>query len=178
MKTFETGIEGCVVVEAFSLRDERGSFCKPYHRDDFLKNGIDFTITEQFYSVSAKNVLRGMHFQLPPKATAKLITCLEGKVFDVVVDLRKSSPTFMAVFSVELKEGDSKMLYIPEGLAHGFCSLEDNSTLLYLCSEVYSPEHDSGVKWDSVNINWPVNDPLISERDQGLVRFENFDNPF
>lgn len=160
------------------LKDHRGRFVKPYHSDQFREAGIGFDIAEEYYSVSKKNVLRGLHFQLPPMATIKVVTCLSGAIYDVVVDLRTDSPTFGKHFSIELTEEKGNVLYIPEGLAHGFCALSDESLVLYICSRVYSQEHDSGIRWDSAGIRWPVPDPLVSEKDRGLIPFGEFNSPF
>ena len=177
MKIQSTDLDGCFIIEPFYLEDHRGSFCKPFHSDEFKKHNLNFEIKEQFYSKSKKNILRGLHFQLPPKATKKLVTCISGRVLDCVVDLRKKSPTYLKSFTIELND-PSKILFIPEGFAHGFCSLEDDSTLLYMNSEVFYPEFDSGIKWNSLGINWPVKAPIISERDEKLVPFKDFNNPF
>ena len=178
MKLIETGIADCYVIDFLSLSDIRGSFNKPYHKTALAELGIDLNIQEQYYSVSSKNVLRGMHFQLPPLAVAKLVTCLSGAIFDAVIDIRKSSPTFMQTYSIRLSKDDKRMIYIPEGLAHGFYSLEDNSTLLYMASGTFSAAHDSGVRWDTVPVTWPAESPIVSPRDQQLVSLHKFDNPF
>src|SRR5690606_14278359 len=151
---------------------------KLFHSDTFQLSGLKFSIQEVLLSSSAKNVLRGMHFQSWPKSTAKLVACLSGEIFDGVVDLRKQSPTYLKTYTTRLSEHDPTMIFIPEGLAHGFYSFQENSTVLYLTSGVFSPEHDAGILWDSVGIDWPVTDPIISERDQMLVPLHEFVNPF
>jgi len=178
MNLVKTNIEGCYEILPFDLKDHRGRFVKPYHRDDFREAGLDFTISEEFYSVSNKGVLRGLHFQLPPKDTIKGVTCLSGSIFDVVVDLRKNSPTYGHHFSIELSEDKGNMLYIPKGLAHGFCALSTEALVLYMCSEVYSPKHDTGIHWDSAGIRWPVKDPIVSDKDNGLVGMDQFESTF
>ncbi len=178
MRLEETPIPGCYEIFPVDLRDHRGRFVKPYHLDSLNESGLGFEILEEYYSLSKENVLRGMHFQLPPMATVKLVTCLKGRIFDAVVDLRTDSPTFGRNFSLELTEEKGNMLYIPEGLAHGFCAPGDESLMLYMCSQIYSGPHDTGIRWDSAGISWPVEDPLVSGKDRGLPRFDQFESPF
>jgi dTDP-4-dehydrorhamnose 3,5-epimerase len=178
MKIVETHIKGCYEVFPMDLKDHRGRFVKPYHRDDFRKAGLELDIKEEYYSVSKKNVLRGLHFQLPPRATVKAVTCLSGAIFDAVVDLRVDSPTYLEYFSVELTEEKGNLLFIPEGMAHGFFTLSEEALVLYMCSEVYSQEHDTGLKWSSAGISWPVTAPVVSDKDNGLVELDQFDSPF
>jgi len=173
-----TTIDGCYKIQPKVLTDYRGTFAKLFHSDTFQLSGLKFSIQEVLLSSSAKNVLRGMHFQISPKSTAKLVACLSGEIFDGIVDLRKQSPTYLKTYTTRLSEHDPTMIFIPEGLAHGFYSFQENSTVLYLTSGVFSPEHDAGILWDSVGIDWPVTDPIISERDQMLVPLHEFVNPF
>lgn len=178
METIKTTIEGCYIVQPRVFQDHRGKFVKPFHYEDLKKAGIDLEITEEYYSVSRKNVLRGLHFQTPPKSTAKLVTCVKGQIFDAVVDLRKQSNTYGKVFSIELSEENNRLLYIPEGLAHGFCSLDDHSLMLYMCSEMYAPDNDTGIHWKSAGIEWPIKNPVVSDKDEQLVPLKKFTNPF
>jgi dTDP-4-dehydrorhamnose 3,5-epimerase len=178
MKLKKTGIDGCYEIMPLDLKDHRGRFVKPYHVEDFKALGLDLVIREEYYSVSKRNVLRGLHFQLPPKATKKLVTCLDGVILDAVVDLRKNSPSYLKNFTIELSEEKGNLLFIPEGLAHGFCALSEEATVLYMCSEVYSPEHDTGIRWDSAGIPWPVVDPVVSEKDRQMITLEQFNSPF
>lgn len=173
-----TTIEGCYQIKPKVLTDNRGTFSKLFHSVSFKHQGLDFNIHEALLSSSAKNVLRGMHFQIAPKSTAKLVACLSGEIFDAVVDLRKKSPTYLKTFTTRLSGDDNTMIFIPEGLAHGFYSFQDQSTILYLTSGVFSPEHDAGLLWNTVGVDWPVADPIISERDQKLVPLHEFANPF
>lgn len=173
-----TTVEGCYQVKPKVLTDYRGTFSKLFHSVSFKGEGLDFNIHEALLSSSAKNVLRGMHFQIAPKSTAKLVACLSGEIFDAVVDLRKKSATYLKTFTTRLSAGDGTMIFIPEGVAHGFYSFQDNSTILYLTSGVFSPEHDAGILWNTAGIDWPVTDPIISERDQKLVPLREFANPF
>ncbi len=178
MKIIDTHIEGCFEIYPLDLKDYRGRFVKPYHCDSFKEVGLDFEIAEEYYSVSKKDVLRGLHFQVPPRATIKLVTCLSGTVFDVVVDLRVGSPSYLKHFGVELTAEKGNLVFIPGGLAHGFCSLSREALVLYMCSEVYSPEHDTGLRWDSAGIQWPVREPVVSDKDNGLLPLDQFESPF
>ncbi len=178
MEIKETYLKGCYIIAPRIIEDTRGRFVKPWHIGELSQHGLYFGINEEYYSVSKKNVVRGLHFQTPPKATKKLVTCLSGQIFDVVVDLRKSSPTFKQYFSVELTSEQATMIYIPEGFAHGFCALSDEATVLYMCSEIFSPENDAGIRWNSAGIKWPLTDPIVSEKDSLLVTLDQFNNPF
>ncbi|MBN2481871.1 MAG: dTDP-4-dehydrorhamnose 3,5-epimerase [Bacteroidales bacterium] len=178
MEIKKVPVKDCLIILPKMIMDERGRFVKPYHIDELNKAGIGFEIKEEYYSISKKNVLRGMHFQVPPRATIKLITCLNGTVFDAVIDLRKDSTTYRKCFTVELSSESGNMILIPKGFAHGFLTLSEEATVLYMCSEMYSPDHDSGIRWDSANIRWPVSDPVVSEKDKSLTELKYFENPF
>ena len=119
-----------------------------------------------------------MHFQLPPAAHAKLVYCITGRVLDVVLDLRKDSPTFGRSYGRELSAVNREMFFIPAGFAHGFLALEDNTTMVYQTSTVHSPTHDAGVRWDSFNFDWPVKNPTLSDRDQKFPTLPEFNSPF
>ncbi len=178
MKFHNTTIEDCYLIDSKVFRDKRGRFIKPFNYIEFKRNGIDFTTKEEYFTISKINVLRGMHFQNPPKAVAKLIACLEGEVMDVVIDLRKKSKTYLKVFTTRLSEDGYKMLFVPEGLAHGFVTRSDKAMMLYMCSEVYSPEDDNGIRWDSIEIDWNVTNPIVSQRDKNLMPLNQFKTPF
>ncbi|HHC79791.1 MAG TPA: dTDP-4-dehydrorhamnose 3,5-epimerase [Flavobacteriia bacterium] len=178
MKFHKTTIEDCYLIDSKVFRDERGKFIKPFNYIEFKRNGIEFIIKEEYFTISKMNVLRGMHFQNPPKAVAKLIACLEGEVMDVVIDLRKKSKTYLKVFSTTLREDGYKMLFVPEGLAHGFVARSEKAMMLYMCSEVYSPENDNGIKWDSIEIDWNITNPIVSQRDNSLMPLNQFKTPF
>jgi len=165
-----TEISGCVEILCNSRQDERGSFVKIYHKNWFERHNLRSNFVEQYYSVSHRNVLRGLHYQKPPAQHAKLICCLEGTVLDAVVDLRKHSPTFGQHILRELSSAASNMLYLAEGLAHGFYVLSERATLVYSVTSTYSPEHDSGIHWQSAGIVWPSDNPIVSKRDQDLPR--------
>lgn len=173
-----TELSGLVVIKPRIFADARGSFVKTFHDGLFRKLGLAFEPKEEFFSVSAKNVVRGMHFQVPPAAHDKLVYCVTGRVLDVVLDLRKSSPTFGRAIARELSAANREMFFIPVGFAHGFLSLEEGSVMVYKTNYVYAPEHDTGVRWDSFGFNWPVPSPVISERDVKLTAVADFKSPF
>ena len=151
---------------------------KTYHKPEFSQLGIDYEVAEEFFSVSKKNVLRGMHFQKPPHDAVKLVYCIHGSVLDVLVDLRKSSPSFKCCKSIELSAANHLILMIPSGFAHGFLALEDDTVMVYKASFTYAPDHDTGIHWDSFGFDWPLRNPLTSERDAALPRLGDCDSPF
>ncbi len=178
MELIPTELPGLQIIRPRIFQDARGSFVKTYHRDVFRELGLNFEPREEFFSTSAKNVLRGMHFQLPPTAHAKLVYCITGRVLDVVLDLRKDSPTFGRSYGRELSAVNREMFFIPSGFAHGFLALEDNATMVYQTSTVHSPTHDAGVRWDSFDFDWPVKNPVLSDRDQKFPPLREFNSPF
>ena len=177
-RTLATGFPGLAVLQPRAMADARGMFVKIFHAEAFSEAGIPFEPREGFYSVSAKNVLRGMHFQRPPAALAKLVYCLGGRVLDVVLDLRRGSPGFGKTFSRELSWEEPELLYVPPGFAHGFLALEDNSVMAYLTDHVYAPALDGGIAWDSFDFPWPVTEPVLSERDRRFPRLTELPSPF
>lgn len=178
MEFLPTILEGCYEVQPRVFADDRGTFVKTFHEEMFAKKGLANVFKEQFYSVSRKGVLRGMHFQTPPMDHAKLVTCLRGEVMDVVVDLRKGSSTFRnhAVFYLSSVKGN--MVYIPTGMAHGFYTLSDDAILLYNTTTMHSPTNDAGIRWDSAGIAWPVTTPILSPRDAAFPALSDFLSPF
>jgi len=169
-----------ILVEAKSSPDERGFFLESFKESVFLENGINTKFVQDNFSHSTKDVLRGLHYQKNPKAQAKLLTVLRGEIFDVAVDIRKNSPTYGKWISEILSEHNKKLIYIPEGFAHGFCILSDEADVFYKVNQEHSPEHDSGLIWNDpeINIKWPIDKPIMSERDQKLPLFKNADNNF
>jgi dTDP-4-dehydrorhamnose 3,5-epimerase len=181
MSPFEivpTPIPGCVEIIPRIFEDDRGRFIKIFHRELFIQHHLNPDYEEQYYSVSTKRVLRGLHFQTPPHAHVKLVSCLSGSILDVVVDIRKNSDTFKKVFSLELSAQKGNMLYIPEGLAHGFYVLSSNCLFLSMNSKKYSPECDSSIRWNSIGFTWPDDDPVVSDKDKNAVSLNNFISPF
>lgn len=178
MKFSKTKITGVFIIEIDVFSDERGSLLKIFHEKTFKELKLDCEFKEFFYSISNKNVLRGMHFQIPPYDHSKLIHVPFGSILDVVLDIRKGSPTFGDCINVELSDRNSKSIYIPRGCAHGFLSLENNTNTTYLQTTIHKPDFDYGIKWNSFGMNWPIKNPIISKRDQQFVEFESFDSPF
>jgi len=178
MEFTETKIRGVYIIDAHSHQDDRGVFAKIFHKDEFKKKKINFTLRESFYSVSKKNVIRGMHFHLPPKDHAKLIYVTAGEILDVVLDLRNGSPTYGKHISVKLSAENRKSIFVPTGCAHGFLSLKDNTCTTYLQSSTYSKEHDTGVRFDSFNMDWQVKKPILSQRDKQFMGLGEFVSPF
>lgn len=174
----ELDIPGCFLIESKKFEDNRGSFLKTYHRDIYQQIGIYFEFAEEFYSISHKNVLRGMHFQVPPADHAKVVYCPCGAVNDVFLDIRKKSKTYGQFMSIELTADNGRILFLPNGIAHGFLSMADNSLMVYKTSSVHSPLLDSGIRWDSFGFDWKTKKPIISARDSNFVDFSQFDSPF
>jgi dTDP-4-dehydrorhamnose 3,5-epimerase len=164
-----TGFAGLTLLRPRIFTDVRGLFVKTFQEGLFRELGLSFAPREEFYSVSAKNVLRGMHFQKPPAGHAKLVFCLVGRVLDVVLDMRRSSETFGRTLSYELESDKHELLFIPEGFAHGFISLQDDSLMYYATDHAHDPANDTGIAWDSFGFEWPMkSQPIISERDRKL----------
>ncbi len=178
MELVPTELPGLQLIRPRIFRDARGSFVKTFQRDAFRELGLDFEPREEFFSSSSIGVLRGMHFQLPPVAHAKLVYCIAGRVLDVVLDLRKNSPAFGRSCARELNAASREMFFIPIGFAHGFLALEDNATMVYQTSTVHSPAHDAGVRWDSFGFDWPAKFPVLSERDKKFPALRDFSSPF
>ncbi len=158
--------------------DVRGNFIKIYNDEVYREIGIEFDFKEQYISTSNKGVIRGMHFQLPPYDCDKLVTVLNGSVLDVVLDLRKSSPTYLQWTEVFLNGKKPETLFIPKGCAHGFLAMEDHSSMLYNVSAAYKPECDTGIRWDSFGYDWKESDPIISGRDCSFTALAQFQTPF
>lgn len=158
--------------------DERGSFSKTFHKSTLQENGIEFELNESYFSFSHKDVIRGMHFQLPPHEHAKIVFCPHGAILDVIIDLRKESMTYGQFFAQELSEANHKAYYIPAGFAHGFKALTDRALTYYLVSSEYHKESDTGIRYDSFGFDWAVKNPVISERDLSFLTLEAFDSPF
>ena len=172
-----TSIDGVKLLKSKAHLDARGSFLKTFHAGFFAANGMDFTPREQFFSVSKKHVLRGLHFQLPPSDHAKLVFCASGRILDLVVDLRRCG-NFGRVHSCELGARGSELLYIPKGCAHGFLALEENSTVFYLTDSEHDPGRDAGILWNSIGFDWGISDPVLSPRDAAFPLLAEFSSPF
>jgi len=168
-----TEIPGCLLLKTQIHRDPRGLFQKTYHRKSFEEIGISDPFIEGYYSISKKNVVRGMHFQTPPAQHSKVVCCIHGRAFDVVLDIRKNSPTFRRYVTFNLDSDNGSMVYVPVGCAHGFMAMEDDTILSYQVSSLYSPSHDMGILWDSFNCDWPTRNAVVSDRDS---RFPSLDS--
>jgi dTDP-4-dehydrorhamnose 3,5-epimerase len=178
MEFIETKIEGLYLIKPNILGDARGKFIKTFHLDTFKEKGLSGDFQESFYSTSQKNVLRGMHFQTPPYDHEKLVYVPCGSILDVVLDLRKNSPTYGKSVSQHLNSENGHLFYIPKGCAHGFLSLEDNTYVTYMQTSMYAPNNDEGVHYASFGFDWGVANPIVSERDQAFVSLADFDTPF
>ena len=178
MELLEVLLPGCFLLQTRKLEDQRGCFVKTYHEGWFAALGINLQMREEFYSISHKNVLRGMHFQLPPDAHEKLVYCLRGGVQDVLLDLREGEG-YGRVASTELTADNGHLLFIPKGIAHGFLALTDETLLLYKTSTVHAPESDCGIRWDSFGFDWGLMDPpIVSVRDSAHQLFSEYCRPF
>lgn len=178
MKINDTFIKGLKIIEPNIFRDSRGMFIKTFTDSFFQENGLVIDIKETYYSISHQDVIRGMHFQIPPHDHIKLIYVPYGSILDVVLDIRKNSPTYGSYFSTEISSHNGKVLIVPKGLAHGFKSLENNTNVVYMQTTGYSQEHDCGIKYNSFNFDWQCTDPKMSERDNAFAPFDAFESPF
>lgn len=177
-KVNKTSLEGLLEIALNPYSDDRGLFVKIYQDTAFKEAGLDFETREEFYSVSKKNVMRGLHFQTPPFETVKAVFCLKGRAFQCAVDLRKDSPTYGKHEMIELSSEKRNGAFVPVGFANGFLSREDDTIILYLYSNIYSRDHDSGIHYASANIPWPCDNPLVSKRDAAFRKLEEFKTPF
>lgn len=175
-------IPGLLVIEPKVFADERGVFYETFNEKKFIEaTGIErLKFYQDNESISKKNVLRGLHFQKPPHAQGKLIRVVQGSVLDVAVDLRKGEATYGQHFTIELSAENKKQLWIPEGFAHGFVALEENTIFNYKCTNYYSPESERTIQWDDIdlNIDWKIKEPLISEKDKKGQDFATFVTDF
>lgn len=173
------GLLGVFSFKLPSHIDRRGGFTKIYASSKFEQAFSQFTIKEQYYTRSSKKVVRGLHFQEPPNEHIKIVQCLSGTIFDVILDLRIKSPTYKQHVSIELKSTEPTCVYIPKGCAHGFMSMVEDSTVLYSVSSEYSPGSDKGVHWQSAGIKWPqIGVPIVSDRDQAHPELNRYSSPF
>jgi dTDP-4-dehydrorhamnose 3,5-epimerase len=174
----QTAISGCYIIKPTVLTDNRGNFVKIYHEGAYIEHNLRFTLMEQYYSTSKKDVIRGLHFQAPPDDHVKLVYCTNGHVLDIILDIRNGSPTYGRHVAVNLNSEERHVIYIPKGLAHGFGVLSEEATMVYNLSTVYAPSNDKGIRWDSADIAWPVTSPIISERDKAFPLLKHFESPF
>ncbi len=167
MKIIETTLPGCVVVEPAVFGDERGFFFETWNASRFDANGLPGRFVQSNVSSSTKGVLRGLHYQWP-RPQGKLVTVLQGEVYDVAVDIRRGSPTFGRWEAVILSAENKRQFWIPEGFAHGFAVLSERALFSYLCTDVYQPDFDAGVRWNDADIavDWPISGPILSVKDK------------
>jgi dTDP-4-dehydrorhamnose 3,5-epimerase len=178
MEIRPTLLPGCFELRPVVRSDERGSFVKTIHAPSFASAGLRCDFAEEFHSLSKRGVIRGLHFQLPPSEHAKLVSCVRGEIFDAAVDLRRGSPTMGRALTMTLDDRDCRALYVAPGVAHGFQALSEEAVVLYRVTSVHSPSEDAGVRWDSAGVDWPLGEPLLSERDRGFPALSDFESPF
>lgn len=172
-------IPDVVLVQPEVFGDSRGFFLELFKSEEFEKHGIP-KFVQANHSRSSKGVLRGLHYQAPPEAQGKLVYVTRGSIFDVALDIRRSSPAYGQWVGVDLDAEKKHMLYVPEGFAHGFCVTSETAEVIYFCTREYSPESEGGIMWNdpALNIPWPVSDPALSERDKRYSFLENLISPF
>ncbi|KPA11914.1 dTDP-4-dehydrorhamnose 3,5-epimerase [Candidatus Magnetomorum sp. HK-1] len=175
MKVIKTSIPEVLVIETNIFGDERGYFMETHHQDRYSQEGIDCKFVQDNLSFSRKNILRGLHFQ-QKFPQAKLISVIQGEILDIAVDVRPSSRTFGQWVGEILSEKNHKQIFIPEGFAHGFCVLSDLAYVYYKCSDIYHPEDETGLYWadPDIGIEWPVENPIVSSKDQKNPLFKSF----
>lgn len=176
MKFIETKLKGAFVIELERVTDERGFFSRVWCKREFKTYELNANLAQVSIALSSKKgTLRGLHYQLPPYEEAKLVRCSKGVIYDVIVDLRPDSRTFKQWYGMELRGNDYKMIYVPEGFAHGYQTLEDNTEVLYLISQFYTPEYSVGVRWNEpvFGITWPLTENIIiSDKDKSFPDFK------
>jgi len=169
-----------VLIEPKVFKDERGFFMETYKMPDFVNAGVKANFVQDNHSRSTKGILRGLHYQNPPFAQAKLVRAVKGEIFDVAVDIRTDSPTWGKWIGVILSEENKNILYVPETFAHGFCVLSEVAEVIYKTTNVYSAEAEAGIIWndEDLNIEWPVKEPILSEKDKKLPALKDADVKF
>lgn len=175
MKFNETPLRGAFEIELEKYGDDRGFFARAFCKKEYSEYNLNNEIVQINNSVSVyKGTLRGMHYQLSPMAEDKIVRCIRGAIYDVIIDIRENSDTFCEWYGVELNEENRKALFVPKGFAHGNISLVDNSELFYLVTEYYSPEHERTARWDdpAFNIKWPLSPTEISDKDKNAIKFD------
>lgn len=178
MELVPTRLSGCFQVRPFFAKDDRGTFVKTFHAERFEELGLPVSWREEYYSSSRQGVIRGMHFQTPPHDHEKLVYCQQGRVLDVVLDLRTRSATFGQHLAIELDAARGDGLIIPRGMAHGFLALTPDVIMAYKVTTTYAPAHDAGIRWDSFGLDWGIAHPIISARDAAHPHFADFQSPF
>ena len=179
MKVTALEIPGVLLIDPTMFKDQRGFFCETFHEQRYAEAGIRDSFVQDNISHSVRGTLRGLHFQ-QPHAQGKLVMAVEGVVFDVVVDIRKGSPTFGKWYGLELSSDNCRQLYVPPGCAHGFCVTSERATFLYKCTDFYSPADERGIAWDdpALGITWPVPEPILSTKDRAYPALEKMDRDY
>lgn len=180
MELLDEPLPGLLLIKPRVFSDNRGYFFESFNKEAYNKLGITTEFVQDNQSLSQKNIVRGLHFQRPPKAQAKLVRVIKGAVLDVAVDIRKDSPTYGQHFSIELNEDNFLSLFIPEGFAHGFATLADNTIFSYKCSNLYAPDCEGGILWNcpELAIPWNIENPILSDKDTKHSVFSQFQSPF
>ncbi len=180
MEILESELKGLFVIKPKVFEDERGYFFESYNKVAFEKHGLNLDFVQDNQSLSQKGVLRGLHFQNPPHAQGKLVRVITGSVLDVAVDIRKASPTYGKWFALELSEKNKWMMYIPQGFAHGFLTLENNTVFSYKCTGFYAKSAEDCLLWNDpdIGIVWGTNDVLLSEKDKAGNLLKGFSSQF
>lgn len=180
MELIKTPIEGLLVLQPRVFEDERGYFFESYNESNFQSQGLNIKFVQDNESLSQKGVLRGLHFQNPPHAQGKLVRVIKGAVMDVAVDIRKKSSTYGQSFSIELNEKNKTQLWIPEGFAHGFLTLENDTIFSYKCTNFYNKNSEDCILWNDPNlsIKWDISNPVLSEKDKQGKYFKDFKSNF
>lgn len=181
MNIIKTKFEDAILIEPKVFGDHRGFFTESYNKEMFQQNGIDMDFIQDNHSLSQQpSTLRGMHYQLNDKAQTKLVRVTRGAIYDVIVDIRKGSPTYGEWQGFILSADNKRQLLVPKGFAHGFCTIVENTEVQYKVDELYSPEHDRGIAWNdpALNIDWPFNNPVLSDKDTKHPTLAEADNNF
>ena len=176
----KTKIEGLLIIQPKVFGDDRGYFFESYRLDRLRENGVDLDFVQDNESMSGKGIVRGLHFQNPPYAQGKLVRVIKGKVLDVAVDIRKNSPTYGHWHSIILSEKNKTIFWIPPGFAHGFHSMADNTLFQYKCTNYYNKEAEGSILWNDpdLNIDWGINNPLVSDKDKNVPLFKDLHSKF
>jgi dTDP-4-dehydrorhamnose 3,5-epimerase len=176
----KTPLNGVLIIRPKIYHDGRGYFTESYNEAEWRNKGLSMAFVQENQSLSLKGTVRGLHYQKPPFAQGKLVRVLKGSALDVVVDIRKDSSTYGKHFSIELNEENLTQLYAPEGFAHGFYTLAENTIFIYKCTNFYNPDSEAGIAWDDeeLAINWGIDNPVLSEKDRKNQSFKNFNSPF
>jgi dTDP-4-dehydrorhamnose 3,5-epimerase len=175
MRFIRTPLEGAYVIEMEPKIDDRGIFARTFCREEFRAHGLKADVVQCNLSSNARRgTVRGLHYQLAPFAEVKMVRCTKGAIYDVIVDIRVSSPSYLQWFGVELTSRNQRVVYVPEGFAHGYETLADDSEVSYMVSQAYAPEYERGIRWNdpSLQIQWHVSRPIVSAKDQGYADYQ------